>query len=703
MTSTAVGLHPPIIKYVPLELECEEKYKIKVTPLYQDLKSIEKLGTLFKQKSTTDILILIPILDEEPTLLQRTLESIQKNIYESKLHLLRIGIVIIYEGWKNFYSKYTQATYSKFFDSFVDLDKMKSSMKKSKITGFKPSCDILHCFSTKTNLQNPLRHKLRILFCIKHQRSTRLHTHLWFIHGFCMNILPEYILHLVPGSRPRRTAIRALWEHLENNQTCGAVTGDLTPSTISMFNFIAAAQTIEYKFVNTFEKTMQTLFGNVSFLPEQFSMIRWSILQDYSVREMYFKALLEKDLSMIKANFFNSHERVLPYLISINHLFYRQRKSKKYSINYTHVAKCDIEVPSNMLDFLKLKQAYINSSICSLTRFGSSFGIFMKDLSLSEKILKSLEVIWSFFNLLFLWLVVGIFGVTFMVTLHETYPDYSDRGGFNVLDYIILFYFTQILIVLLMSIGSSAGSVKTYYTISIIWRAYMFSLIAMFIYTHRELEFRASWMIWVLAALAVLVLLVIWLYSAVRSIIFCLVPFILMFPTYINILSIYAMCNIHDCTYSKDPADVTHEERQQKIDRSKDRAYIVCKWCVSNYIFIYVVNKEVEANSLGYIYSYAIGCAIILMISVRLIFALFYAIRYCIWNEEEQRKSNIPDAKPKRPMPRESPQGIQTPTTPNNPTALAESPRNGANPDLEDTLIQEAIPLSEEKPILNRA
>jgi chitin synthase len=692
MAATIDDLPAPRINYIPLELEVKQNLEIEVTTLYPDDKSKQDLDIFFQEKGTTDILILLPVLDEEPTLLQRTLESIQKNIYEGNLHNLRIGVVIIYEGWKNFYSKYTQVSYSKFFDSFVDLNKMKFSMKRSNITGFKPSCDILHCFSTKTNLQNPSRPMLRVMFCIKHQRATRLHTHLWFMQGICMNILPKFILHLVPGSRPRKTAIRTLWNYLDENQTCGAVTGDLKPSTISMFNFIVAAQTIEYKFVNTFENTMETLFGQVSFLPEQFSMIRWSILQDYHIQEIYFKSLLDKKVSMIKANFFNSHERVMPYLISRYHLFYRQGPSNKYTINYTHQARCEIEVPSDMLNFLKLKHGYINSSVCSIIRFVSSFGLFMREESLSEKVLRYLQVIWSFFNLLFLWLVVGIFGVTFMVTLRDTYPDYASREGFNILDYIILFYYVLILIVLLMSIGSSAGSVKTYYTISIIWRAYMFSLIAMFIYAHRTLEFREDWMIWLLVSVALLIVLVIWLYSAFRSLIFCLVPFILMFPTYINILSIYAMCNLHDCTYSKDPADVTNEERQQMIARSKDRAYIVCKWCVSNYIFVYVVNKEVEANTMGYIFSYAIGCAIILMISVRLVFALFNALKFCVWNNSELSKDEIPDADPRQTK------RLETPSTPNlqDETYLVESPVNRvnrANIQQEDIDIEQ-VPLS---------
>lgn len=693
MASMIEGLTNPTINYVPLELKVRENLEVEVLPLYPDDKSIKNLNILFKRIGTTDILILLPILDEEPTLLQRTLESIQKNIYEGNLQNLRIGVVIIYEGWKNFYSKYTQASYSKFFDSFVDLDKMKFSMKRSHITGFKPSCDILHCFSTKTDLQNPSRPTLRVIFCIKHQRATRLHTHLWFMHGICMNILPKFILHLVPGSRPRKTAIRTLWRYLEKNQTCGAVTGDLKPSTISMFNFIVAAQTIEYKFVNTFENTMQTLFGQVSYLPEQFSMIRWDILQDHNIKENYFKALLDKDVGMIKANFFNSHERVMPYLISRYHLFYRHGSSQKYSINYTHEARCEIEVPSDMLNFLKHKHGYINSSVCSLIRLVSSFGLLMREDSLSEKILTFLQVIWSFFNLLFLWLSVGIFGVTFMVTLRDTYPDYADNYGFNILDYIILFYYVLILIVLLMSIGSSAGSVKAYYTISIIWRAYIFSLIAMFIYTHRKLEFRQDWIMWLLVAVALLILLVIWLYSAFRSIIFCLVPFILMFPTYVNILSIYAMCNLHDCTYSKDPADVTNEERQQMIDRSKDRAYIVCKWCVSNYIFVYVVNKEVEANlDHGYIFSYAIGCAIILMITVRLVFALFYALKFCVWNKKELPRDEIPNAVPR------NIERIETPPPPNpQDETYIDSPKNQVNPcniQQEDSEIHEQVLLS---------
>jgi hypothetical protein len=80
------------------------------------------------------------------------------------------------------------------------------------------------------------------------------------------------------------------------------------------------------------------------------------------------------------------------------------------------------------------------------------------------------------------------------------------------------------------------------------------------------------------------------------------------------------------------------------------------------------------------------------MISVRLVFALFNALKFCVWNNSELSKDEIPDADPRQTK------RLETPSTPNlqDETYLVESPVNRvnrANIQQEDIDIEQ-VPLS---------
>lgn len=621
------------ISYVPLELNSEIftphfNLSHSVKPLIDPTEfSQTMLWRMFKGRLQTEILILIPVLQEEPIYLQKTLDSIQNNIKKGNIHQ-SVVVVIIYEGWQNFKTEYDKSSFCKFFDKFVSIPKLKTSMRNAQIEGLKHEHDIMHVFMSITRLEKENNPEFSVLFCIKNKRESRLHTHLWFFYGLCHNIDPKYILLLTPGASPKNQAIHELYSELESNQNIGAVTGSIKPKSIEMFNFIVSAQNMEYKLMHIFEYTMADMLGQMIYLPESFTMVRWSSIAGPPLRKIYFKALKEPHMGMIEANFFYSYERVLPYTIFKSQEITHFRSCSQ--MKYVPSAVCKVLVPDNMLELFKTKHCQINGACCALIKYFKDYGE-SENTGFFYKMIFMMQGFWAYLNLLIVWFWVGILGITFMLTIKKAYPSLPNEDSFNILDYITLFYYSLVVITLIICLGtSSKESMKTFYTISVLWRILIFALLVLFGYNLTDSVLNNPEYLMVLAAIGLLFLLITTIYDGWKEVIFCLVPFILMLPTYINILCIYSMCNIHDCTFSKDPKAVTALEKKQKDERSKDRALIICGWCFSNCMFIYTFIKLDEIYGYTYVYSYGITGVLLILILVKFAFALAFKLKRAI-------------------------------------------------------------------------
>jgi hypothetical protein len=63
-----------------------------------------------------------------------------------------------------------------------------------------------------------------------------------------------------------------------------------------------------------------------------------------------------------------------------------------------------------------------------------------------------------------------------------------------------------------------------------------------------------------------------------------------MTPTYINILIMYAICNIHDCTWGNRETTLTQIEMVRENEFKAYRTRWVLIWVYCNVVFAYLVN-----------------------------------------------------------------------------------------------------------------
>jgi hypothetical protein len=717
-----------VSNYVPL-------FKANANPLPEPLMSkkdfeLTSLGRMSKGLYT-EILFYIPVQNESIDNIHSALVAIQKSLKPMRQkrnkfkdiidvdisnRKFKSVVVIMYESWGKFIKQYKQVTFRKYFRLFVDLYKMKVAMNNGLAinnTLLERDLDILHCFCVKTDMRELVNNpeKLKVIFCIKNKKGGRLHSHQWLFNGLCNLITPTFVQMMIPRSKPVKDGLVNLYSEILRDNTLGAVTGKVIPYNSSPFNPITAAQDLEYKFKNLFDYRLESNLGYLTYLPQDFTCLRWVSIKGQPLQEHYFKALSffdeedkrkaevrkkiqeaknkadeeireakarrgvdeeskaeedknnlaedkevqgienneikeikykwyreisklneelkTKDFGLIKSNFYYNIERVLPFTIFLSNKDKGDKEISGNLIKFVPSASCMVQVPSDMHEFLITRRADINGSWFSTLFFFKNLNLITSAGNLNC-LFFTLELFWSLLNFIFQWFLVGIFGLSFSIILRDSFPEISQKS-FNVLDFIIIAYYGFLINTLIVSIASTSRESSSYFEVSsAIYALAIIATIGMFIYGHLDLEFETQWMGLLILFTGCIFIIFLFIYGELdRRMVFYTLPFILMVPTYVNILFVYSICNTQICSRGKFKG--TKPEEEQMTMRSKGRALMIFVWLVSNYMFVYLLekaNKKFDEKS--YYFSYLFTAIAFFLLISRILSTFMFTIGSCL-------------------------------------------------------------------------
>lgn len=720
--------HTIVSNYVPLLMPKSSLLDDNYThpELLMDPEEFKKtsLGRMSKDVYT-EILFYMPVQNECIEEIQAALLTIQKTLRPMRQKRINLEgkidssivrqefksvVVIMYESWGKFIKQYKQASFRKYFKLFVDIAKLKLAMKKGlgiNNTSLERDLDILHCFCVKTDMGElgKNKEKLKVIFCIKNKKGGRLHSHQWLFNGLCNMINPTFIQLMIIGSKPVKDGLVNLYGAILEDSTLGAVTGRVIPYNSSPFNPITAAQDLEYKFKSLFDYRLESNLGYLTYLPQEFTCLRWVSIKEQPLKEHYFKALkycdeedsrkalIRKEIEevrnkakedksnltdeieikkledksakevenlnmklktkcygLIESNFYYNIERVLPFTVFLSNKGKKVEDISGNLIKFVPSASCTVQVPSDMHEFLTTRRADINGAWFSTLFFFKHLNLITAAGNINC-LLFTLELLWSLLNFIFQWFLVGIFGLSFSIILRDSFPEIS-QNTFNVLDFIIISYYGFIITTLIVSIASSSRASSSYFEVSsAIYALAIIATIGMFIYGHLDLQFEKQWMGLLILFSAIGFLIFLFIYGELdRRMIFYTLPFILMVPTYVNILFVYSICNTQACSRGKFRG--TKPEEEQMILRSKGRALMMFVWVVSNYMFVYLLEKaNNKFDEKSYYFSYLFTLIAFFLLISRMMSSIMFSVgrflRYLHYimckPRQEERKSMVMD------------------------------------------------------------
>ncbi|KAF9188464.1 Chitin synthase, class 2 [Haplosporangium sp. Z 11] len=438
-------------------------------------------------------------------------------------------------------------------------------------------------YSTQVSIDSKLRLKgrtlknnnkhhyppIQIIFCLKERHTKKLNSHRWFFNALCPLLQPRITLLTTAGAKIGNGSLYHLWDAFDRNPNTAGACGEIRVAKGLLWwkalNPIIAAQIFEYKVSSILEKPFESIFGYISVMPSALVAYRYEALLPEPVSgKGPLTAYFEPDYlvfsedhrevgEVLQYSYF-AEDQILPFLVTT-------RRNARYTMQYVRSAWAETELPSGIGSFLGMKRKWQNRRFFGLIYAVShTASIWRSGHHVMRKLWLTLEMIYLGCDTAFWFLALGNYYLVFFYmaqTVAHASGVYISETAFMLTRYLYIFL---IVVVMMISMGNRPRGFTFFACIQafILFSAgYLTFLHAteFLPYTNWE-SFSIVVRVFKAASYHVLTLALfccygVYIISAVLygepwHMITCFVQFLLLLPSYVSVLGVYAFCNMHE-------------------------------------------------------------------------------------------------------------------------------------------------------------
>ncbi|KIY69374.1 glycosyltransferase family 2 protein [Cylindrobasidium torrendii FP15055 ss-10] len=423
---------------------------------------------------------------------------------------------------------------------------------------------------------------VQVLFCLKEQNKKKLNSHRWFFNAFGPLIKPNVCILLDVGTKPTGTSIYELWKCFDKHSNIGGACGEICVDvgrgcSLLLTNPLAASQNFEYKISNILDKPLESIFGYISVLPGAFSAYRYKALQNgpdgKGPLASYFKGEAmhgtSSDASIFERNMYLAEDRILCFEIVT-------KKREGWKLHYVKSAKAATDVPGNIAEFISQRRRWLNGSLfASIHATVFWFRIWTSGQNFFRKIVLTLEFIYNAVQLLFTWTSLANFYLAFFFLVQSATSGTKDdafnflnaNAGKIVFEVVLKLYIALLFVVLVCSLGNRPQGSKWTYIFAILlfgvcniitlwcaaWTVYLavpHTLEGWSNFGQLLVDTPALQDICIsLGATYGLYFISSFMHFEPWHMFTSFLQYLFFLPSYVNILMMYAMCNLHDVSW----------------------------------------------------------------------------------------------------------------------------------------------------------
>ncbi|PYH48993.1 chitin synthase class I [Aspergillus saccharolyticus JOP 1030-1] len=536
---------------------------------------------LFAKPRHTELFIAVTMYNEDDFLFARTMIGVFKNIEYmcsrtssktwGKDAWKKIVVCVISDGRAKINPR-TRAV-------LAGLGCYQDGIAKQQVNGKDVTAHIyeyttqvgLELKGTQVHLKARTGVPVQMIFCLKEKNQKKINSHRWFFQAFGRVLDPNICVLLDAGTRPGKDSIYHLWKAFDVNPMCGGACGEIKvmlDKGKKLLNPLVAGQNFEYKLSNILDKPLESAFGFISVLPGAFSAYRYVALQNdkngQGPLERYFagEKMHGANAGIFTANMYLAEDRILCFeLVS--------KRNCRWLLQYVKSSTGETDVPDRMAEFILQRRRWLNGSFfAAVYAIAHFYQLWRSDHSFMRKFMLLIEFIYQTINMLFAWFGIGNFFLVFKI-LTSYLGDSSLLGTVGKILGVVFewLYLATLVTCFVLALGNRpGGSNKFYMTMVYFWICIMIYLAfaAIFVTVKsieeqvKENSFTFSDLFTNYQFFSIIVSLgstyVMWFLA---SFIFLdpwhmftsFLQYILLTPTYINVLNIYAFCNTHDITW----------------------------------------------------------------------------------------------------------------------------------------------------------
>ncbi|KAI4091733.1 MAG: hypothetical protein L6R37_007676 [Teloschistes peruensis] len=536
---------------------------------------------LFAKPRHTELFIVITMYNEDDFLFARTLIGVFKNIEHmvSRTHSKTWGK----EAWKKIVVCVVSDGRAKINPRtkavLAGLGVYQDGIAKQQVNGKDVTAHIYE-YTTQVGLE--LKGKtvqikpkgatpVQMLFCLKEKNQKKINSHRWFFQAFGRVLDPNICVLLDAGTKPGKDSIYHLWKAFDLEPNCAGACGEIKVMLSGgkkLINPLVATQNFEYKMSNILDKPLESAFGFISVLPGAFSAYRYLALQNDKTGagplEKYFagEKMHGANAGIFTANMYLAEDRILCFELVT-------KRNCKWILQYVKSSTGETDVPDTMAEFIAQRRRWLNGSFfAAVYAIAHFYEVNRSDHSFLRKIMLFIEFCYQTFNMVFAWFAIGNFFLVFHI-LTNSLGDKDLLGTTGRILGVVFewLYLATLLTCFVLALGNRPqGSNKFYMTMVYFWVGIMLYLMFATIFiTVKSIQVEVKeqgftikdlfqnklffTLIISMASTYLMWFIVSFLFFDPWHLFTCFIQYLLLTPTYINILNVYAFCNTHDITW----------------------------------------------------------------------------------------------------------------------------------------------------------
>ncbi|EKM49889.1 glycosyltransferase family 2 protein [Phanerochaete carnosa HHB-10118-sp] len=531
----------------------------------------------------TELFIVMTMYNEDEELFCRTMHGVMKNV----AHLCKRDRSKTWgkEGWKKvvvcIVSDGRQKINSRTLSVIATSGAYQDGIAKNVVNG-KPVTAHIYEYTTQISVSPSMKIEgaekgfvpVQVIFCLKEKNQKKINSHRWFFNAFGPILEPNVCVLLDVGTMPGPTSIYHLWKAFDINSNVGGACGEIVALKgkygQNLINPLVAAQNFEYKMSNILDKPLESVFGYISVLPGAFSAYRYIALQNDVTGEgplqKYFlgEKMHGAGADIFTANMYLAEDRILCWeLVS--------KRGGSWILHYVKSAYAVTDVPDQVPELISQRRRWLNGSFFAAIHSTVHFHyIYRSSHSLFRKFWIHVEMLYQLFNLIFSWFALGNYYISFTI-LSEAMEDPSFNLGntIHILNVILEYLYVGLLVMcFLLSLGNRPQGAKWFYTMAFVGFAVItvYMTIAAFFLAFKGVEnlaksdgpltFSDLFTNPIFRNIVISLLATLGLYFLASLIFFepwhmitSFIQYLLLAPSYINVLNVYAFSNVHDVSW----------------------------------------------------------------------------------------------------------------------------------------------------------
>ncbi|KDQ16092.1 glycosyltransferase family 2 protein [Botryobasidium botryosum FD-172 SS1] len=577
---------------------------------------------LYEPPRHTELFIVMTMYNEDEELFARTMHGVMKNV--AHLCTRERSKTWGKEGWKKvvvcIVSDGRSKINSRTLSVIAAMGVYQDGVAKN-VVGTKPVTAHIYEFTSQISISPSLKIQgaergtmpVQIIFCLKEKNQKKINSHRWFFNAFGPVLRPNVCVLLDVGTMPGPTSIYHLWKAFDINSNVGGACGEIVALKgkwgLNLLNPLVAAQNFEYKMSNILDKPLESIFGYITVLPGAFSAYRYIALQNDAVGEgplqKYFlgEKMHGAGADIFTANMYLAEDRILCWeLVS--------KRGASWILHYVKSAYAVTDVPDQVPELISQRRRWLNGSFFAAIHSTVHFGyIYRSSHTLLRKAWIHVEMFYQTFNLIFSWFALGNYYIAFAILTNALeQEEASIAKPIKVVNVILNYLYLGLLTMCyLLSLGNRPQGSKWPYTAAMIGFALItvYMTFAAFFLAVKGLENVASvegrpivfsdiftnsiFRDIVISLVATLGLYVIasLLFFEPWHMITSFIQYLLMAPSYINVLNVYAFANVHDVSWGT--------KGDNKV--STDLGTVVATGANKNEVEVAVPTEEKDINA----------------------------------------------------------------------------------------------------------